>query len=284
MTFEGASSLTRNSTAGVTVSGLISAAISGGIRPSVMPVAAVGSNVLTRMLFLAPSRCSTFISPIIAGLGGAVVRLAEIAVDAGRRGGEHRRGRSCARACPAHTALAQIAEPMRWTFSTSSKSASSILAKLLSRRMPALLTRMSTLPQRDCATADHRGDLIGVGDVGAVGDRRRRRPPRFRAATRSAASDGSPSRPRSLTTTFAPRAASPSAWQRPRPPPAPVTIATRPSNRIVMGRRRSRVRRSSRGRSAIQRRWRAWRRLRFRRSRRSAPSVRSASAARGFAA
>ena len=36
--------------------------------------------------------------------------------------------------------------------------------------------------------------------------------------------------PRSLTTTFAPRDASSSACERPRPPPAPVTIATLPSN------------------------------------------------------
>jgi hypothetical protein len=40
--------------------------------------------------------------------------------------------------------------------------------------------------------------------------------------------------PKSLTTTLAPRAASPSACARPRPLPAPVTIATRPSNLIVM--------------------------------------------------
>src|SRR5437762_4915355 len=40
--------------------------------------------------------------------------------------------------------------------------------------------------------------------------------------------------PKSLTTTLAPRLASPSAWARPRPLPAPVTIATRPSNLIVM--------------------------------------------------
>ena len=40
--------------------------------------------------------------------------------------------------------------------------------------------------------------------------------------------------PRSLTTTLAPRAASSSAWQRPRPPPAPVTMATLPSKRMVM--------------------------------------------------
>ena len=40
-------------------------------------------------------------------------------------------------------------------------------------------------------------------------------------------------RPRSLTTTFAPRAASASACWRPSPPPAPVTIATRPSKEIA---------------------------------------------------
>src|SRR3990172_10639186 len=36
--------------------------------------------------------------------------------------------------------------------------------------------------------------------------------------------------PRSFTTTFAPREARSRAWARPRPPPAPVTMATRPSN------------------------------------------------------
>ncbi len=40
--------------------------------------------------------------------------------------------------------------------------------------------------------------------------------------------------PRSFTTTFAPRAAKAKAWDRPRPLPAPVTMATFPSNRIVM--------------------------------------------------
>src|SRR5882757_4733927 len=45
-----------------------------------------------------------------------------------------------------------------------------------------------------------------------------------------------PSRPppKSLTTTLAPRLASPSACARPNPLPAPVTMATRPSNLIVM--------------------------------------------------
>src|SRR5690606_4506205 len=35
--------------------------------------------------------------------------------------------------------------------------------------------------------------------------------------------------PMSFTTTFAPRRPSSRAWARPRPPPAPVTTATRPS-------------------------------------------------------
>src|SRR4029077_9571763 len=40
--------------------------------------------------------------------------------------------------------------------------------------------------------------------------------------------------PRSFTTTFAPRDASSIACARPSPPPAPVTMATRPSNRTSL--------------------------------------------------
>src|SRR5438874_3233959 len=40
--------------------------------------------------------------------------------------------------------------------------------------------------------------------------------------------------PKSLTTTFAPRLANPNACARPRPLPAPVTMATRPSNLIAI--------------------------------------------------
>ena len=53
-----------------------------------------------------------------------------------------------------HTAFVQITAPIRWTSTTSRKSSRVILAKLLSRRMPALLTRMSTRPHllRVCST------------------------------------------------------------------------------------------------------------------------------------
>src|SRR5271169_1566047 len=65
-------------------------------------------------------------------------------------------------------------------------------------------------------------------------------PPAFRISSTTVAAGVSdppvPSRepPKSLTTTLAPRLASPSACARPRPLPAPVTIATRPSNLIAM--------------------------------------------------
>ncbi len=66
ITREGASSLARKSTPGVTDYGDISSAAGGDRRPSVIAVRAVGARVLTRMLFFAPSRCSTFMSPIMA--------------------------------------------------------------------------------------------------------------------------------------------------------------------------------------------------------------------------
>src|ERR1700750_982328 len=65
-------------------------------------------------------------------------------------------------------------------------------------------------------------------------------PPALRISSTTVSARGSdppvPSRapPKSLTTTFAPRLARPSACARPRPFPAPVTMATRPSNLIVM--------------------------------------------------
>jgi hypothetical protein len=65
-------------------------------------------------------------------------------------------------------------------------------------------------------------------------------PPAFLISSTTASAGDSepplPSRapPKSLTTTLAPRLASPSACARPRPLPAPVTMATRPSNLIVI--------------------------------------------------
>ena len=54
---------------------------------------------------------------------------------------------------PAQTAFVQLAEPIRCTRRTNSKSAISILAKVLSRNTPALLTRMSTRPHALSARA-----------------------------------------------------------------------------------------------------------------------------------
>lgn len=100
-----------------------------------------------------------------------------------------------------------------------------ILAKLLSRRMPALLTRMSTRPQvaKVCATMACTAASSVTEPAAAMAW-----PP---AARISATTASAGARFRSLTTTCAPREASRSAWVRPRPPPAPVTMATRPSRR-----------------------------------------------------
>ena len=62
-------------------------------------------------------------------------------------------------------------------------------------------------------------------------------PPRaFISATTASAASPSPvpstPPPRSLTTTLAPRLANSMAWQRPMPPPAPVTAATLPWNSL----------------------------------------------------
>src|SRR6478735_5948156 len=65
-------------------------------------------------------------------------------------------------------------------------------------------------------------------------------PPALRISSTTASAGDSeppePSRapPKSLTTTLAPRLANPSACARPRPLPAPVTMATRPSNLIAI--------------------------------------------------
>src|SRR6185437_5876222 len=126
-----------------------------------------------------------------------------------------------------------LAEPIRCTRSTNSKSAISILAKVLSRSTPALLTRMSTRPHVFSARAAiaETWSKSATSAASAIAI-----PPaaRISSTTLSAFSEGAPFRPISLTTTFAPRAASPRACERPRPEPAPVTMATLPSNWIVM--------------------------------------------------
>src|SRR5215207_2977674 len=136
-----------------------------------------------------------------------------------------------------HTALVQWTEPMRCTSRTVRKSASSSFAKLLSRRMPALLTRMSMRPHSLFARA-----VIACtcAKSATLAPSAMACPPaaRISSTTLSAAAEEPPlpsrAAPRSFTTTLAPRAASPSACARPRPLPAPVTIATRPSKRMVI--------------------------------------------------
>src|SRR5260370_30026142 len=113
----------------------------------------------------------------------------------------------------------------------------SIFANDLSRRMPALAHRRSTLPHsfvaRSTIAVTCPNFEMSAPSAIAV-------PPALRISSTTVSAGVSdppvPSRapPKSLTTTLAPRLASPSACSRPRPLPAPVTIATRPSNLIAM--------------------------------------------------
>src|SRR3984957_11255000 len=137
---------------------------------------------------------------------------------------------------PFHTALQQKNVPLRCTSSTLAKSATSILAKDLSRRIPALAHNRSTLPHSLVArsTIACTCSKLETSAPSAIAT-----PPSFRISSTTASAGVSeppvPSRPppKSLTTTLAPRLASPSACARPRPLPAPVTLATRPSKLIV---------------------------------------------------
>src|SRR5512140_1726897 len=126
---------------------------------------------------------------------------------------------------------------MRCTSSTLAKSAASILPNDLSRRMPALAQSRSTLPHSLVARATiaFTCSKFETSAPSAIAV-----PPAFLISSTTLSAGVSdppvPSRapPKSLTTTLAPRLARPSACARPRPLPAPVTMATRPSNLIVI--------------------------------------------------
>src|SRR5579859_4342635 len=122
------------------------------------------------------------------------------------------------------------------TSTTASHIASSILRKLLSRRMPALFTSTSTRPNASTP-------LLTIAAAPAVVDTlswlETATPPALVISSTTwlagLASWPAPSRepPTSLTTTFAPSRARSRACARPMPPPAPVTIATLPSRRPI---------------------------------------------------
>src|SRR5258708_18058490 len=133
------------------------------------------------------------------------------------------------------TALAGFTVPIRWTPSTNSKSAISILEKVLSRSTPALATRTSMRPQASMAVL-----TISATPASSVTEEplAMASPPSalISSTTLWAASEPPPEPStetrRSLTTPRAPRRASSSACWRPRPPPEPVTMATLPSKRM----------------------------------------------------
>ena len=98
---------------------------------SVIRVAAVGARQLTRMSFFAPSIDERLHQADQRHLGGAVVGLAEVAVQARSTRSSSRCGRSSARASSSQTALVQFTAPIRWTSTHERKSSSVHLREAL---------------------------------------------------------------------------------------------------------------------------------------------------------
>src|SRR6185437_12346158 len=128
--------------------------------------------------------------------------------------------------------------PLRWTATTESHSSSVMFTSIRSRRIPALLTRMSSRPNSSIACRTSRSAPAKSATFSPFVEAS---PPEARissttcsAGPGSAPSPASPA-PRSLTTTFAPACASASACERPIPRPAPVTIATFPLRSGIAG-------------------------------------------------
>ena len=134
----------------------------------------------------------------------------------------------CSRKCVAQARLMEN-EPCRWTMITSDQSDQLMRWKILSRRMPALLTRMSTRPKASSAALTIWSAFCGspIDSVEAMAW-----PPFFLiSSTTCCAGPVSPpepssAAPTSLTRTLAPSSAISMAMARPMPRPAPVTMAT----------------------------------------------------------
>ena len=143
----------------------------------------------------------------------AVVGLAEVAVDVGLGTREHD-APVVPRIHGSHTACATYALPFRCTFIAMSQSSSDMCLNDLSRRMPALLTRMCSMPNAPNAasTIDFEPSRLDTDTLFAIAV-----PPAagISVTTPSAASPEPvpwPLPPRSFTTTFAPRRANSSAY------------------------------------------------------------------------
>src|SRR3954453_10260323 len=132
-----------------------------------------------------------------------------------------------------HAGWVTLKAPFRCTSITGSTRSAVMLGNDRSRKMPALLTTMSMRPKASSAdrTIASPPSTVATELVSATAT-----PPAavISSTTVWAAPALAPvpstAPPRSFTTTNAPRAASRRACWRPSPPPAPVTIATLPSN------------------------------------------------------
>src|SRR5262245_53244120 len=131
----------------------------------------------------------------------------------------------------------QLNVPFKWTATTASQSSSLRLKIIRSRRIPALLTRISTRPNSLIAVLMMFSAAAKSATLSALATAR----PPLAAMAATTSSAGvvdwpvpSTAPPRSFTTTAAPSSASSSAMPRPMPRPAPVTTATLPLSRLPM--------------------------------------------------
>ena len=128
--------------------------------------------------------------------------------------------------------------PLRCTAMTASNSSSLVLANIRSRTMPALFTSTSSPPK--VSTAVWIEALPPASQSATLDPLATASPPAAAissttpwAALPPPAGDPSRPTPMSLTTTRAPSPAKASACARPIPPPAPVTMTTRPSSNPI---------------------------------------------------
>ena len=217
----GASSHDETKQAGLTSAGASNSRLASGNTPCVICVAAVGARQLTRMPYFSPSMRQRLHQADQRHLRGAVVGLAEVSVETGRRRGHDDAAVALlAHAVPDRLGADDGAHEM--DVDHQPKVIEAHLCEALVAQDAGVVDEDVDAPPVRRACGYHRGDR------GLVGHRRARTrfatPPDagFLRQRRSAAS-----RATSLTTTRAPLRARNSACSRPSPPPAPVTIATR---------------------------------------------------------
>src|SRR5213078_3190799 len=201
-----------------------SSARASGEIPAVISVSmSPGATALTRMDQCASSRAVAFVNPMRPALAAEQFACPALPMAPGVDPMLITRPPLFCRIISFVAARVRRNAPRRLTSMTWSQSSSFMRTRRPSRMTPALLTRMSTRPNRCLAASTNRS---ASSRITASATTPRTAPP---CASSSFAERWSRSASRPETTTAAPSSASNAAIARPMPRPPPVTIATRPS-------------------------------------------------------